>query len=225
MHVSEIMSTPPVTVRPRATLKSALDVMVELGIGCLPVVDDEGCLVAILTEADLLPKEAFGGRRRRRRLEATLGLLDPASMSMFAKADGRLVADVMTRRVVTARPDEEVRAVAERLVERRLTHLPVVDPHLRVVGVVSRRDVLAMSHRPDRDIRGDLVVRYADARWAPEDAVVSVAVEDGMVTLTGSVLHPMDRPLMEAVAWSIPGVVSVDDRLWAREPDPRVAAS
>lgn len=221
MKVSDLMTTPVVTVTPEATFKVALERLLDTGVSSLPVVDADGRLVGIVTEADLVSKEAYGGRRRRP-IEVLADLLAGGQTRWAVKARALTVGQMMSRHVETAGPDEDVRAVARRMVEGRLKRVPVIDED-RVVGILSRRDLLSLFHRPDEDIRATLVQRLADPLWAPEDAHTQVEVTDGVVTLTGSVRYPMDRPLTEALAWGVPGVVGVRNHLDARERDPRTA--
>ncbi len=219
MKVSEIMSSPPVTVSPQTSFKAALGLMLERGVSGLPVVQGDDQLVGIVTEADFVSKEAYGGTRRRA-LDVILDILGGGQSYWARKAEGLTVDEVMTHTPITASPDEDIRAAARRMVG--VKRLPVVDSEGRVVGVVSRHDVLELFRRPDAELRHDLVARYSNPAWSPETARFEVAVVDGVVTLTGSVAHPMDLVVMDSVAWSIPGVVGVHNKLAAREPDPRI---
>ena len=219
MTVSEIMSAPVVTVTPDATFKDALELLVDREISGLPVVTDGDHLVGIVTEADLIPKEAY--QRSRRRALDVLAELVRGGPSLWAKREAATVEQLMTRRPHVAVDDEDVRSVARRMVEYEVKRLPVVDAFGRLVGIVSRRDVLTTFRRPDTDIAAEIRQRLASPRWSPEDAKVEVAVEAGVVTLTGAVRHAMDRAVIEGAAWSVAGVVDVHTDLAAQEPDPR----
>lgn len=127
----------------------------------------------------------------------------------------------MTTKVETARPGEDLRTVARRMVEHRLKRLPVVDGD-RLVGIVSRTDVLCLLHRSDDDLARDVAARLADPLWAPEAHTIEADVADGVVTLRGTVRVPMDLPFLTAIVWRLPGVVDVRNEATAREPDPRV---
>lgn len=218
MKISEIMSTPVVTVTPDATFKDALELLVERGISGLPVVTDDDHLVGIVTEADLIPKEAYQ-RSRRRALDVLVELVR-GGPSLWTKSEATTVDQLMTRRPHVAVDDEDVRAVARRMSEHGIKRLPVVDAFGRVVGIVSRRDVLSTFCRPDADIAAEVRQRLANPRWSPEDANVEVAVDAGVVTLTGVIRHAMDRAVVEGAAWSVAGVVAVHSDLAAQEPDP-----
>jgi CBS domain-containing protein len=218
MHVREIMTTPVITAGRLELFKDAVTRMLDAGISGMPVTDDDGRLVGMVSEADLVAKEAYGNRRPRA-LDVVAEVLGGRRWVWEEKGKALRVGEVMTPMPLTvASPEDDVRSAARRLVD--VKRLPVVDQAGRVVGILTRRDVLRSFDRPDADIRDDVAARFESPRWAPETASVDVGVEAGIVTLRGSVLHPMDRPVMDAVAWSVPGVVDVRDELAAREPDP-----
>jgi CBS domain-containing protein len=218
MKVSEIMSTPVVTVTPDTTFKDALELLVERGISGLPVVTEGDHLVGIVTEADLIPKEAYQ-RSRRRALDVLVELVR-GGPSLWSKSEATTVEHLMTRRPHIATDDEDVRAVARRMAEHAIKRLPVVDAFGRLVGIVSRRDVLSTFCRSDAEIAAEIRQRLASPRWAPEDATVRVGVDAGVVTLDGTIRHPTDRAVVEGAAWSVPGVVDVRAELTAQAPDP-----
>ena len=219
MKVREVMSSPPVVIGRSSSLRTAVETMIERGVSGLPVVDAHERLVGIVTEGDVIGREVHRGQRR--------GALHVVADALSGREPrwtfpgSATVGDVMTSSPVTASPREEVHIAARRMIERRVKRLPVVDDYGAVVGVVSRRDVLELFNRTDEEIRADLIERYGSPRWSPEDADLEVEVDDGVVTINGSVLHPMDRAVVDAVAWSVPGVLAVDDRTTPREPDPR----
>lgn len=101
------------------------------------------------------------------------------------------------------------------LVQHGRRRLPVVEDRT-VVGMLSRRDVLRLFDRPDRALEADVVAHLANPLWSPADAEMEIDVRDGVVTATGTVLHPMDRRVVEAAIWAMPGVVAVDALLEAR---------
>ena len=142
VHVRDVMTTDVVTVGPEATYGEIADRLLAHDVSGLPVIDDDGTLLGIVTEADLVTREAYGPDRRR-----PLGLIvdylrdrDPA---WVRKASATTAADLMTRVVTTASPDDEVRVTARRMLESGRKRLPVVGSDGRLVGIVSRRDVLA----------------------------------------------------------------------------------
>ena len=142
VHVRDVMTSDVVSVGPEATYGEIADRLLAHDVSGLPVIDDDGTLHGIVTEADLVTREAYGPDRRR-----PLGLIvdylrdrDPA---WVRKASATTAADLMTRVVTTASPDDEVRVTARRMLESGRKRLPVVGSDGRLVGIVSRRDVLA----------------------------------------------------------------------------------
>jgi CBS domain-containing protein len=218
MNVKDIMTTEVVTVTSDTPFKEVVEQLVRSGISCVPVVDEHE-LVGIVTEADLISKEAYGARRRR----ALALLADIASArehGWATKATGSLAADVMTRNVIVSSPRDDVRVAARRMLERRVKRLPVVEEG-ELVGIVSRQDVLRMFDRSDEAITADLDRVLSSALNMPDDHHVSFSVDDGIVTLTGDVRYAWDKPVVVSLARDVEGVIDVISRLHNREPNPR----
>src|SRR5688572_27064279 len=145
-EVREVMSQPPIVAREETTLEEAARVMLDRGIGCLPVVGADGGLVGILTESDLT------GARPWLSLSAWAHSPAGEEASEAAPDLERLratpVVEVMTRQVVSASPREAVSAVVDRMMERNLHHVPVVE-NGAPVGVLARHDLLGfLTGRP-----------------------------------------------------------------------------
>ncbi len=200
------MTRAVVVVDEWAPFKEIARLMQEYRVSALPVVRGDGRLVGIVSEADLLLKEGRpeGGRRLlegpRRRLERE-------------KAEGLVASQLMTTPVVITGPDASL-SVAARLMHRRgVKRVPVVDEEGRVVGIVSRADLLKVFLRPDdeieREVSEDVIRR---ALWIDPDRV-RVRVRDGVVTLEGQLeRRGLIRVLVEMVR-GVDGVVGVQDRL------------
>ena len=210
MKIKDVMTTEVLTVVEDTPFKDVVDLLVEHRISSVPVVDDEGHLVGLVTEADLMSKEAFD-LRHRRPLAAVSELISGTSR-WSGKASGLTAGAVMTQRVVTIGPAEDVRAAARRMLELGVKRFPVVE-HGRVVGIVSRQDLLRIFHRPDADILAELEAKMASSLYAPEDHSVTASVADGVVTLTGSVRWSGEVPVMVGLAADVAGAVHVDDRI------------
>ncbi|HEU4427010.1 MAG TPA: CBS domain-containing protein [Pilimelia sp.] len=193
MRVSDVMSSPVVTVAPGAHLKEVADLLVKHEISAVPVVDG-GKLVGIVSEADLVPLELAPDPR------AHLAPVrePPADVP-------RVVAEVMTREVV-ALPERADAAEAGRLMlERGIKSIPVVREG-RVVGIVARRDLLKVLARGDEDIAGDLRA-LLEEELGPASPY-RVAVREGVVELTGPP-DPTIRRLATLLVRGVPGVVDV----------------
>jgi len=218
MKVKDVMTTDVLTVREDTSFKDTVELLVENRVSGAPVIDEEGRLVGLVTEADLVSKEAFD-LRHRRPLAAVFELV--AGVSRWSdKAAGVTARDVMTDRVVTAVPGESVRSVARRMLDLGVKRLPVVEDG-RLVGIISRQDLLRIFHRTDADIAAEINAKLASPLYAPEDHSVSAKVKDGIVTLIGSVRLSGEVPVVVGLASDVTGVVHVDNRLTYDEFDVR----
>lgn len=221
MKVRDVMSSPAITAGPDATFAELVDTLLTADIGGLPVVDADGRLLGLVTEADLVAKEAYGFGRRRA-LSLVSDFLRDRDPQWVRKGAGRVARDVMTGVPDTASPDEDLSAVARRMLENRHKRLPVVEDG-RVVGMVSRHDLLRPFHRPDPELLAEVEVLLQDILRAPEQHDAHAAVAKGVVVLEGTTQWPSDVAIIERLVARVPGVVAVDNRLVAREPAPTLA--
>ena len=210
LRVRDVMKTRVVAATPSTPFREVAELMLRHDIGAVPVVDDAGGLVGLISEADLLSKEAYGGRRGAF-LGALPGLGRREANGML-RSRGRLAREIMSAPVETAMADDALRVVARRMVENRLRHLVVVDDSRRMVGIVSRRDLLRVFARTDDELASDVAIELRRSGQVP-DGDVSASVDDGVVTLTGRVPAAADVPGICRVAWLVPGVGDVVARL------------
>jgi CBS domain-containing protein len=188
MLVREVMTSPAVTVTPYTTAREALRLLDECRITALPVVNDDGGVVGVISEADLL---------------ALLpGVRPTAPLVLADDAATRRVGELMTYDAVTVRADGEVAEALELLTSTGRKSLPVV-LNERIAGVVSRSDLVRVLAHTDDRIRYELLglVRAKGVNW-------TVEVTDGVVTVSGSVTE-RQRQDAEAMARSVAGVVGV----------------
>jgi CBS domain-containing protein len=218
MKVSDIMTTELVSVSPDTPFKEVVERLVRSQVSSLPVVDSHGALVGIITEADLISKEAYGGRRRALGLLADV--LSGRDHDWVAKSAGLVAADVMTKKPIGCSSEEDVRSVARRMLQLGIKHMPVVDLGI-LVGIVSRHDMLAMFDRPDKAIAADVRCLLTEDLNMPENSHVNCSVDHGVVTLTGDVHHRRDGPIVVSMVRDVPGVVDVISRLDHRCPNAR----
>jgi predicted transcriptional regulator len=193
MRVREVMTSPVVMVGPDHHLKSVARLLVELTIGAVPVVDEDGRLAGIVSEADLVGLEA---------------VQDPRAHALPAPANAPVpvtVSDLMTADVVTLRETDDVAEAARLMLRHGYRSIPVVTGD-RVVGIVARQDLLAVLARRDTEIRAELDELLGElAGIATSDAV---EVADGVVTLTGPA-DPTRRRVIEVLARTVPGVLGI----------------
>ena len=193
MRVRDVMSSPVITVSPDTRLKEVAELLVAHGISAVPVVED-GELVGIVSEADLVPLE-----------------LAPDPRAHLAPAAGppvdvpRVAAEVMTRAVVALHEDADTAEAGRLMLDRRIKSVPVVRGR-QVVGIVARRDLLEVLARHDEDIANDLEALLAAELGAPSP--YRVTVRDGAVHFIGPP-DPVDRRLVTLLAHGVPGVLEV----------------
>lgn len=208
-RVRDVMSAPVETVRDSAGFKEIVGLMQRHGVSALPVVDGDRRLVGIVSEADLLLKEEYATEGAS--LERLLDF--PWRKSERAKAAGTYAAQLMSRHVVTIEPEATLAKAARLIHEEKVKRLPVVDADDRVIGIVSRADLLKVFLRSDAEIHDDVkesVLRRA--LWL-EPHAVKVTVRDGVVLLKGQVEQKSMIPLVVELVSDVVGVVGVDNRL------------
>jgi len=213
-RVKDVMTTQVVAVKRETTFKQMAATLRQHRVSALPVVDDAGRVVGVVSEADLLAKEA---------------LADPGVMAEVLhhqdvrKAQGLTAGDLMTHPAVTAAPEEPVEQAARMMHFMRVKRLPVVNSGGELVGIVSRSDVLAVFDRPDEDIQRDIVDTMLLHEFLIDPRTFQVTVESGVVTMEGC---PETAALGHALvrkARHVPGVVAVRDRLTYPDTYPVVA--
>jgi CBS domain-containing protein len=218
VKIADIMTTELVTAAPDAGYKDVVELLVRAGVSGLPVIAPDGRLVGLITEADLISKEAYNGRRHRA-LALLADVVSGRDHRWATKATGSLAADVMTRDVMVCRPGDDARVVARRMLERGVKRMPVVAGG-KLVGLVSRRDILKMFDRPDPAIAQDVDRLLSDSLRMPADHHVHASVRDGVVTLTGDVRYEWDKRMVVSMARDVAGVIGVVSDLRHREPNP-----
>ena len=217
MKIRQLMSRDVVTVTTGTTLKEVARVLTRHDISGVPVVDADGAVVGIVSEADVLMKER-GPQGRPTGRFAWFG--DGRDLAADAKVDARTAGEAMTSPALTIGPERPASAAARLMVERRINRLPVVKDG-RLVGIVTRADLVRAFTRPDdelaREIRADVVER---ALWLSRDQV-DVTVVDGEVALAGSVETRVDAEVLELLTARVPGVVAVSSRVrWRTDGEP-----
>jgi len=218
VKVGEIMTTDLVTVTPDTSLKEVAERLVRSEVSSLPVLDDHHRLIGVVTEADLISKEAYGGHRRRA-LGLLVDVLSGREHRWVTKAAGFTAGDVMTRVLVTCQPSDDVRSAARRMLERGVKRLPVVEVD-QFVGIVSRQDILRTFDRPDDAIRVD-VEGVLNGPNRLDDSHVRCSVNDGVVRLTGDVRYAWDKSIVVGMVRNVEGVLDVISELHNREPNPQ----
>lgn len=219
-RVSDVMSTSVVTVDRATPYKEIARLLAEHKISGLPVLKMGREVVGVVTEADLLAAEAQIAHRLRS--ARRLGLRRRAGRYGAAQHPAYTAGELMTSPAITIAPHVTVHAAGRVMSDRRVRLLPVVDERNRLVGVVSRRDLLAVFLRPDEDIAADVHAVLTEILLA-EPGEADVAVRDGIVTLTGTLdpttgAHGDLIPVAIRLMWDVDGVVDIIDRLGQSQP-------
>jgi CBS domain-containing protein len=213
MRVEDVMTTEVWTVRSETSLKEAAEFLTRRHISGLPVVNAERHVVGVLSEGDILFKET-GGAKRKGFLERWLALPLP---ELELKLAARTVGDAMSAPAVTIGPKRPLTEAANTMIDQGVNRLPVVDNAGKVIGIVTRADLVRAFVRSDeeiaKEIREDVIRR---THWIEPEAV-EIAVQRGEVRLTGEVETKGDAELIPAFVQRVPGVVSVLSKLRWRE--------
>ncbi|MBV8445281.1 MAG: CBS domain-containing protein [Candidatus Dormibacteraeota bacterium] len=199
------MSPSVVTVNEGATFHEIAALMRRHQVSALPVVDLRGRVVGIVSEADLMPKEASPVARH---LWQRTG-----SSEERAKTEGVTAVDIMSSPVVSAKVDEPLASVARRLLDHNVKRLPVLAADGTLIGIVSRRDVLRVFTRADEEIRRDIVEGVLPHWMGLDPRTVDVAVSGGVVLLRGGVERRSEIEVLTHLIAGLDGVVAVTSEL------------
>jgi CBS domain-containing protein len=222
VKVKELMSRDVVSVARDTPLRRVAELLVRHGISGVPVCDENGAVVGVVTEADILRKE--------RGIELGRGgplawLVDGSDLDAMRKAAARTAGEAMTAPPVTTSSWRTVAEAARLMLDRRVNRLPVLDGG-RLVGIVTRADLVRAFKRPDEEIAREIAEdAIGDSLWVSRDDV-DVKVLEGEVTLSGEVQARSDAMLLVRFISTVPGVVGVRSELtWktddVAEPSPR----
>ena len=205
--VKDVMTTRVVAVRKNAPFKEIAASLTRHRVSAFPVLDDDGTVIGVISEADLLCKEALtaaiGGRAAR-----------PGPYhDDFARATAVTAADLMTTPPVTTTAGEPVTGAARLMYNARVKRLPVVSEDGHLVGIISRADVLSVYGRPDDEIGREIMMNVILNEFHGDPGYFTVTVKDGIVTLEGRPETVQQGRDILAEIWRVEGVVSVRDRL------------
>ena len=214
MTVGDVMTRTVVTVRAWTPLKEVAQLLIERRISGVPVVDDDGALLGIVSEGDFLMKEQGVQAIRHRHLARIFGD-SRATQSSLAKVGALTAVEAMTSPAVTIAPGRHISEAAAVMTKRGINRLPVVD-NGRLVGIVSRADLVRAFVRSDGElaatIRDDVLLRIL---WL-DPAQFNVVVRDGVASISGRVERRSTAEAVERAVSMVPGVVDVvPDLSWS----------
>ncbi|MFS8204727.1 CBS domain-containing protein [Streptomyces sp. CWNU-52B] len=225
--VGSVMTTEVVRAEYGTPFKEVARLLADHRISGLPVVDEDEQVIGVISETDLMVRQALTADpyapRRRPWLTgpAKLAGLTRGARKQAVKGRARTAGQLMTAPAVTAHADDTIVEAARTMARRRVERLPVLDEEDRLVGIVTRRDLLQVFLRPDREIRQEVIDEVlVRALWlAPQ--TVDVSVTEGVVTLTGHMERKSETEIAVSMTRQIDGVVGVVHKLTFRLDDAR----
>ena len=220
MRAIDVMVRDVVTVHPDTDVTDAIKLLAEHDVSALPVLDKEGKLVGVLSEADLIHRAEIGTEKHRPWwLEAVTGASTLAEE--FAKSHGKKVGEIMTDGVISVAEETPLSEIAALFERKRIKRVPVVKDG-KLVGIVSRSNLIqalasAVGHidrhdETDRQIRLQLLSSLKDEPWTGFGER-NITVSDGVVHLWGLVGSEAERKALLALAEGVPGVARVADEM------------
>ncbi len=219
MLIQAVMNAPAITVSPATSVVDAVTIMLDRRVSGLPVVDDNGSLVGIVSEADFLRRGELSTERKRSWLLEFL--TSPGKLAdEYVLSHGRTVEEVMTSDVVTIAPDAELTVAVDLMEKHGVKRLPVVVQG-KVIGMVCRSDLMrALANMQpkvtvptsDDAIANAVIAELAHQSWS-RNGFINVHVSHGIVELGGSIFDERERLAAKVAAENVPGVKSVIDQI------------
>ncbi len=202
-RVGDVMTRAAVAVGRTALFKDIVARMEQWNVSALPVLEGDGRVVGVVSEADLLPKEEFRDSDPDR-------MTQRRRLGDLAKAGGVSAQDLMSTPAVTVHADATLAEAARIMALKRVKRLPVVTAEGVLEGVVSRGDLLKVFLRDDRELADEIRREVLDVLFPAPVEPLHVVVVDGVVTLTGKVTDGTRIPLAVRMVRGVEGVVGVD---------------
>jgi CBS domain-containing protein len=207
MTIRDVMTTSVLTVRPDTPLKDVARLLIDSDVSGVPVVDDGGAVLGVVSEGDFLVKEQGPQALRHRRLARLLGESE-ATQRQIGKLAARTAGEAMTAPAITIEPSRSIQHAAAVMTERRVNRLPVVESG-RLIGIVTRSDLVRAYLRTDeelvRTIRQDVLHRIL---WL-DPATFDVTVHNGEAVVRGNVERRSTARIVEEAIAMVPGIVSL----------------
>ncbi|WBB61953.1 CBS domain-containing protein [Streptomyces sp. WMMC500] len=220
--IGNVMTDDVVTVGPATPFKEVARRLHEHRISGLPVVDDDENVLGVISETDLMLRQATQRpvyEPPRRRL---LPRLTRRARAEHRKAQATSAEALMSRPAITVRADDTVTHAARIMAEHRVERLPVVDDESRLIGIVTRRDLLQVFVRSDADIRREVLDEVLTRGLWLVAGQVRVGAEEGIVVLEGELERQSEVEIAGTLTEKVDGVVGVDNRLTYRMDDSRI---
>lgn len=225
MKASDVMNRKVVFLFQEATLDEAARRMLECHVSGLPVVDERGKVVGVITEGDLMRRVETGTTRRVSRLAA---FLRPGSVAQeYVRTHARRVRELLSGEIIAVSPDASIAEVVATMESRRVRRVLVLE-HERVVGIIARADLLkglvkllpSAIESPavsDAQIRAQFLKEVGEQPWTSE-VVIDAVVREHVIELHGVIMDERMRTALRVIAENIHGVRNVVDHIACVEP-------
>ncbi|ATL32236.1 CBS domain-containing protein [Streptomyces formicae] len=223
--IGSVMTSEVVSARYGTPFKEVARLLDTHRISGLPVIDADDKVIGVVSETDLLVREAEAPAPEQPPRRFRLRRKHPVARKDRSKATARTAGQLMSRPPVCVHSGKSIAEGARRMAQHRVERLPVIDDEDRLVGIVTRRDLLQVFLRPDDGIRHEVIEQVlVQALWlAPQ--TIDVQVRDGVVTLDGQVERRSEVPIALHMTREIDGVVAVVDKLTYRVDDSHLQPS
>ena len=222
MKARDIMVMNVITVGPEASVRQVADILFKNRISALPVVDEHGELIGIVSEGDLARRAELETDYRRSWWLETFARKSQETLAVeYVKSHARRVEDVMTRRVITATPGTSLRDIAALLEKNRIKRVPIVAKG-RVVGIVSRANLIQalaslseeskQSTASDSMIRKKVMAQFKSEQWS-KHSLLNATVQGGTVKLWGIVDSEAEKEAARVAAEQVFGVKAIENNV------------
>ena len=208
LTVRDVMTSNVITASVNTPFKEVIRHLEDNHVSAVPVLDEQGTLVGVVSEADLLLKQGYAVDRRKAGWLAT-----PHQHELATKAGGTVAGDLMTSPAVTVDAPATLVEAARLMVDRKVKRLPVLAPNGTLVGIVSRADLIKAFLRSDNEIREEIRNEVFRHVLFTLPAAVTVDVTDGVVVLQGRLDRKSSVDIAEQLVYAVDGVVSVVNEL------------
>ncbi|NGO40913.1 CBS domain-containing protein [Streptomyces ureilyticus] len=218
--VGEVMTSEVIGARQETPFKDVAQLLARHRISGLPVVDADDKVLGVISETDLIRRQAAKAERDRGGRFRLPALRRKVRIST-AKARAMTAGQLMSTPAITVHPEQPV-ADAARVMERHhIERLPVVDEEDRLIGIATRRDLLRVFLRTDEEIRQEIIDEVMTRAMCLPPHTIIVSVHDGTATLEGRLERRSDIPVAVQLTWRVDGVVGVMSSLTFRIDDTR----
>jgi CBS-domain-containing membrane protein len=218
MKIEELMTRDVLAVRPEMSLKDVASMLAEHQISGVPVVNEQGTVPGVVSEADILVKERGPDAQHG----GLVGWLLGGGAADTDRLAARTAAEAMSSPATTIGPTRDVSEAARLMLERGIKRLPVVDAVGTLLGIVTRSDLVRGFARSDEDIEREIREDVVKGTLWLDEGAVDIRVAGGEVTISGEVERRTEAELVPRFVQRVPGVVGVRSSLTWRFDDLKV---